>query len=204
MKKVITTLFLVLGICTGKASAQPFIGGSFRLTGGVNQSVSNVTLTIAPTFGWYLGERWAVGFRPTFGVGMSNFNYLNEFFSLGITPYARFRMLTFNRFGLWAETDPDISYRRNKYTLTENATTTIKEVSSLEYGVKLLPVLTYQLTPRISLESRLNLFSLYMTGTRQIQTGEAYQNSFSYGLQATTQDVIDALENLSIGFLYKF
>ena len=197
-------------LCAGKASAQHFIGGSFSLTGSVTQSTSNVTvstpvsLSIAPTFGLYLGERWAAGIRPTVRFGMSNANYQNKSFFLGLTPYARFRMLTFNRFGLWAEADPGISYQHNKYTLTEIGVTNTKEISSLEYGIQLLPVLTYQLTPRISLESRLNLFSLYLTGTHQVQSGGDYNDSFSYGLRATTQDVIDTLENLSIGFLYKF
>ena len=69
----------------------------------------------------------------------------------------------------------------------------------------LLPVLTYQLNRHISLETRLNLFSLYLKGMdSENSTSGIRQHSFSGGLYATTKDSVGTLGEITIGFLYKF
>ena len=200
VKGVLIGLAASLLLCSGNASAQDYIGGSFSFTGGFTSTTSSSTtqsgyhssINVAPDLGWFIGDKWAVGIRPAIGFGV---NSDNKTFSLGIDPYARYQLLAYNRFGLWAEAES-----RFNYSQTKGENTDIRNTS---YGVYLLPVLTYQLNSHISLESRLNLFSLSLLGSHAVSNGNE-RNAFNYGLTATTKDVTDTLGDISIGFLYKF
>ncbi len=197
-----------LSFCTGNASAQDFIGGSFSLQGSVagsNGSSTNATVfNVAPDLGWFLGEKWAVGIRPRIGYGRSTAGseVENTAFSLGINPYARYQLLTYNRFGLWAEADPQISFTNNK-SLTGRGEV-ISTTRSTTWGVAALPVLTYQLNRHIALETRLNLFSFSMMSNHTFHNDKDFEHSFTCGLSASTKDVMNTLGDISIGFLYKF
>ena len=204
---LVTSLFL----CSGNASAQHYIGGSFSFGSSSvrnNHSATNWTATtslgVAPDLGWFIGDRWAVGIRPSVGFNSSinSDNVQSKSFSLGINPYARYQLLAHNRFGLWAEADPAITFTQNKGQTREGVWTS--NTRSTAYGVDVLPVLTYQLNRRISLETRLHLFSLYLNGLYNESSDGYHQHSFSGGLRASTKDVMDTLGNISIGFLYKF
>lgn len=214
MKKIITFLFLAFAI-SRVSFAQHYIGGSFSLSGTTSQTTlsgtrhsSSTSFTVSPDFGWFFGERWAVGFRSSVGFGSSASSRGDKTssFSLGIEPYARYRMLDFHRFGLWAEAGPTFRYQRTRgqYPDAESGSAEQRKSHLSMYGVQLLPVLTYQLSQRISLESRLDLFSFFLTGVHSFGSDGSIQDSYSYGLKATTQDVMDTLDDISIGFIYRF
>ena len=196
---ILLGLVASLLLCSGNASAQDYIGGSFSFTGGSSKAMdsattltgSHLSINVAPDLGWFIGDKWAVGIRPTIGFGVNS----GKTISLGINPYARYQLLAYNRFGLWGEAESRLNYSQTKGENTDIRNTT--------YGVCLLPVLTYQLNSHISLESRLNLFSLSLLGSHADANGYEH-NTINYGLTATTKDVTGALENISIGFLYKF
>ena len=197
--------------CTLNASAQSYIGGSFSLgssADGRNQTTTTWTRStsfrVAPDLGWFIGDRWAVGIRPSVGFSgsINGDDVQSRSFSLGINPYARYQLLAHNRFGLWAEADPALTFTQTKGQTREGTFTSSSR--STTYGVEVLPVLTYQLNRHISLESRLNLFSLYLRGVDNENSNGYHQHSFSGGLRATTKDIMDTLGDISIGFLYKF
>lgn len=82
-------------LCSVSASAQSYIGGSFSLgSSSVGRSQTATTWTrsssfrVAPDLGWFIGDRWAVGIRPS--VGFSNSinsdDAQSRSFSLGINP----------------------------------------------------------------------------------------------------------------------
>ena len=204
-KGIILGLVALLLFCTGKASAQDFIGGSFSFDVDANTffasetlgRTSHSTINVAPDLGWFVGDKWAVGIRPAVGFGLNTVpeNDRIRTFSLEIVPYARYRLLAYNRLGFWAEADPRLYYSQNKGETTDVRTTI--------YGASLLPVLTYQLNSHISLESRLNLLSLSLSGWHIDNNGNE-TDVFLYGLAASTNDVMDTLGAISIGFLYKF
>ena len=204
-KGIILGLVALLLFCTGKASAQDFIGGSFsfdvnayKTTASATSGTStHSTINVAPDLGWFVGDKWAVGIRPAIGFGLNTGpeNDRIRTFSLEIIPYARYRLLAYNRFGFWAEVDPRLYYSQSNGETTDVRTTI--------YGASLLPVLTYQLNSHISLESRLNLLSLSLLGCHLVSNGNE-TDLFNYGLGASTKDVMDTLGAISIGFLYTF
>lgn len=208
-KGILLGIIVLFFFCSGEASAQKYVGGALGLNGTTykDNPASSTSFSLSPDFGWSVSERWAVGFRPSarFGVSSSSGNQ-SKYYSLGINPYARYRMLAWHDFGLWAEADPGLSFRHD-WALTQGNEMTApqtRERRSLDYAVRLLPVLTYQLNSHISLETRLNLFSLALTGRHVCQSDWADSDAFSYSLQATTQDVTDTWDSISIGFLYHF
>jgi hypothetical protein len=111
-------------------------------------------------------------------------------------------VLGHHRFGLWAEANPELGFTQNRTSTREGVL--VSKSLLTRYGVEFVPVLTYQLNRRISLESRLNLFSLALMGSRSVYSDGQVNYSFSGGLSATTQDLIDTLSDITIGFLYKF
>jgi hypothetical protein len=142
------------------ASAQSYIGGSFSLgnsTVGRNQTATTWTRStsfrLAPDLGWFIGDRWAVGIRPSVGFSstINSDDVQSKSFSLGINPYARYRLLAHHRFGLWAEADPKISFEQVKSQARGGGWPS--KSHSTFYDMDILPVLTYQLSRHISLES---------------------------------------------------
>ena len=214
---IIQHFFLKTGILASlvffslSASAQSYIGGSFRFNANSSGSNASTTLSsgglsinVAPDLGWFIGERWAVGVRPWIGFShatASNGNQARSFI-LGVTPYARYQVLGHRRFGLWAEADPELGFTQNKTSTREGVL--VSKSLFTRYGVEFVPVLTYQLNRSISLESRLNLVSLAMMGSRSVYSDGQVNYSFSGGLSATTQDLMGSLGDITIGFLYKF
>ena len=210
IRKLICTILALLFLSGNMVFAQRYnIGGSFSLSGGINQTSSTdeltnrVTLSVSPDFGWNLVECWAVGVRPSFGFSQASYSQSRvRVTSLGINPYARYRMLEFKHFGLWAEADSELNRNWNQHSIERGTWST--ESRSFSYSIRLLPVLAYQFNRHVSLESRLNLFSVALSGEHVRYSPDKASNSFSYGFQATTDDIFGPLEKLSIGFLYHF
>ena len=75
------------------ATAQNYIGGSFSISNTNTPGSSSgdrqnhFRFNVAPDFGRELGDRWAVGIRPTFGFSRSALpNQANHAFSFGVNP----------------------------------------------------------------------------------------------------------------------
>ena len=217
MKCRFFSLDIILGIvaaflfCSISASAQSYIGGSFRFnlistssSGSAALSSSGTSLNVAPDLGWSIGDKWAVGIRPWVGFSSTTASDGNQsrYISVGINPYARYQLLGHRRFGLWAEADPELGFTQNRSETQDHVWKS--SLHSTKYGVELVPVLTYQLNRHISLENRLHLFSLSLMGSHSVSSDGRDQYSFSGGLSATTKDIMDTLGDISIGFLYKF
>lgn len=201
-------------LCSSNASAQSYVGGSFNFRGSSSnstQTIQTFTFQVAPDFGWFIGDRWAVGIRPRVSfspsssvINIQDGNPETKSFSLslGINPYARYRLLALHRFGLWVEADPELAFSQNRRKVQDGEWTSTSR--STTYSLGFVPVLTYQLNNHISLESGLNLFSFRLQGTHDVSGNDDVRNSFSWGLQATTKNVMASLADISIGFLYKF
>ena len=205
---ILLGLVVSLFLCSGNASAQDYIGGSVSFAGSTNQASSSGparthSISIAPDLGWYFGDNWAFGLRPKVGFNDSGSNNDNRTrgLSLGFNPYARYKMFVFDRFGLWAEASPEVGFQKNWYRL-DGAWASDSRI--VRFDIRLVPVLTYDLNDHISLESRLNLFSLAMVGSHTTRKDGSAYDTLSYGLSASTKDVTGTLEDISIGFLYKF
>ena len=205
---------LVLGLavslffCSTNASAQDYIGGSISFSNTTinlstaGTSTNTFSFSIAPDLGWELGEKWAVGIRPTLGFSRSGDGSLRtQKLSLGVNPYARYKVLAINRFGLLAEGNTALSFIQ---TSTGNGEEYSRKSKTTNYGIRILPVLTYQIGNHVSLETRLNIFSLSMFGYHNDDYDNPTNDSFACSLGASSEDIFGSLGDITVGFLYHF
>lgn len=212
MKKVLFELILtsVLSLTGLVANAQkPYVGGSFNLSAS-DSHLSNsgsfqnhFNVCVAPDFGWKFKENLAAGFRPTFGFlrMTSHGNQETRSTSVGLNPYIRYRVLDYHRFGLWAEADASVNFKQ-EWSLYDK--TTVSKTRTYSQGLQALPVLTYQLTKHISLETRLNICSFGLTSSHAEYNDNSSSSSVSFGLNATSEDILGDLGDITVGFLYFF
>ena len=212
MKKVLFELILtsLLSLTGLVANAQkPYVGGSFNLSAS-DSHLSNsgsfqnhFNLSVAPDFGWKFKENLAAGFRPTFGFlrMTSHGNQETRSTSVGLNPYIRYRVLDYHRFGLWAEADANVNFKQ-EWSLYDK--TTVSKSRTVSQGLQALPVLTYQLTKHISLETRLNICSFGLTSSHAEYNDNSSSSSVSFGLNATSEDILGSLGDITVGFLYFF
>ncbi|MBO6083171.1 MAG: hypothetical protein J6P46_09160 [Bacteroidales bacterium] len=129
-------------------------------------------------------------------------------FSFGVNPYARYQLLTVKRFGLWAEASPYLNYSLSRSKAEGVGGSYSSESRSLNYGIQILPVLTYHLSSHISLEAQLDIFSVALNGTHSTSisptTTTQTSDYLSCGLSATSKSILSSLGDISIGFLYHF
>ena len=212
MKKVFYELILtsILSLsCLVANAQQTYVGGSFNLSASNSHASNTGTLqshfnfSVAPDFGWKFKENLAAGFRPTFGfLSMkTGSDQETRTTSVGLNPYVRYRVVEFHRFGLWAEADAHVSFRQ-EWNLYDR--TTVSKTRTYSQGIDILPVLTYQLTNHISLETRLNICSFGLTSSHADSYDNSDLNSVSFGLNATSKDILGDLSDITIGFLYFF
>lgn len=203
MKRFIPILLVLVALsCCRTLSARSYLGGSFSFAGNWNKDqggnlVNSLSLSLSPEIGWFVGERWTVGFKPTVALSATSSND-SRIVLLGVSPYARYRFLELKKFGLWAEGNLNFRYSGSKNDSRVGN-------YSLIYGLDVRPLLTYDLTEHVILYCAVNLLSLSLHGssTYYAETSNWF-NSFSFGFSGKTDNVIDPLSTVSIGFLYRF
>lgn len=203
MKRFIPILLVLVALsCCRTLSARSYLGGSFSFAGNWNKDqggnlVNSLSLSLSPEIGWFVGERWTVGFKPTVALSATSSND-SRIVLLGVSPYARYRFLELKKFGLWAEGNLNFRYSGSRYDSGAGN-------YSLVYGIDVRPLLTYDLTEHVILYCAVNLLSLSLHGssTYYAETSNWF-NSFSFGFSGKTDNVVDHLSTVSIGFLYRF
>ena len=197
-KKIfVAVLFLTLLCCGGKTSAQGFIGGSFGISTSRSGGTS-ASLTVAPNFGWYLTDKWAVGIMPSLGfTANTSLSYRN--LRLGATPYAMYRLVDYERLGLWLEGTADMSYLRNWFKKAGPVN------HSISYGVHVIPAFTFELDSHLVMMASFNMLSLGAHGvsTYNSESG-TWNTSTNFGLSASDMDLASILSDISLGFLFRF
>lgn len=203
MKRFIPILLVLVALsCCRTLSARSYLGGSFSFAGNWNKDqggnlVNSLSLSLSPEIGWFVGERWTVGFKPTVALSATSSND-SRIVLLGVSPYARYRFLELKKFGLWAEGNLNFRYSGSKNDSRVGN-------YSLIYGLDVRPLLTYDLTEHVILYCAVNLLSLSLHGSSTYYAESSnWFNSFSFGFSGKTDNVVDHLSTVSIGFLYRF
>lgn len=213
-----------------------FYGGkiafdTFRTTysiGGSSLSQRTNTFGISPKFGIMLNDKMLVGLAlwyntqaegvPSFALSIKELEeYLKDVQnpktstnSFTIAPHFRYKCLTlWNRVGIWAEAKPFFAVEWVKSTVFTNT------VRMYQYGVRVGPVVTVNITPKFAVETAFDLLAVGWSGTSFNQNLEydydgahkilpvKYQDSgfsASYGFNVNT--LANAI--ISIGIIKKF
>lgn len=209
MKRIIriAAVFMFLALLSVRLDAQDYIGGSasFGISSlGGHHGDKTVSAALSPDFGWFAAEDFLIGFRPSVSFSRQNQSE-HTTFGMGLAPYFRYRLLDYKRLGIWAEGVASLGFYNDWYHSKKNH-------STINYELRLLPVLTFSLNSHLLLESRVNLCSFGLTGsaTRAADWDDKgyrysdWDRSASFGMSASTKDFIYALGDISIGFIYLF
>ncbi len=218
MKKILLSMALMAFI--GSANAQLWFGGgiSFSHDGGAvktdkidHKTDGTSTISFAPMAGFDLSEKLSVGGKLNFRTSTNKFysydaddkETVSKLISntVGVTPFARYRFVEFNKFGLLAEAGLPISFASTK---NDNGSQTTKGDPNTSIGLYVTPMLTYSLNDNFQLECGLNFLSLNVnhsvTKDRDDNKNKTISNSFDFGVDTRN---VATVGWLTIGFIYK-
>ncbi len=211
MKRIIIAAVTFV-VCSFGAQAQYFVGGQFGFsTTGGSEKTGNITVdkpkttyfNFSPKAGKFLSEKIAVGVAlnvmnqrvKTTAGGNTRTDKTSGF---GIAPFARYYFLQMNKFGIFAEGEIGLSYRKSELP----SVAPDEERKATTFGINVAPVMYYNLSEKFTLEASVRLFNLgYNTTTEKDQdNNKEITNSFGFGAGL---DGLVNTGNISIGAIYK-
>ena len=206
MYKKVFLMILAAVFTANVVSAQLFVGGSlgFDFMGGKNIVGSNKTdmpstfaFQIAPRVGYYLNDDFAIGLE----VGLTTSTQTTPRVNLddikrsttgwNVRAFARYNLLGTERLSLLLEGGIAIGGIKSKTTIGA-ITTDSNPISFFNIGV--LPVLSYSLSDRLSLEASADLLRLGFSSVTETNAGNSNLkdrvNLFGFGVN-TSNLIID-------------
>jgi hypothetical protein len=220
MKKLFITIALALATAVA-CNAQYFVGGSLGLSThsskteidgyGTVKSPSTFGFSITPKVGYYLNPKVAVGLSASFGYSDSTIYTTTpktevKTYSWSVSPFARYSFLQFGKFSVLAEATVGI----NGSSLKTKETSTVDGISTFGYGVNVAPILSYDISKKFSLETKLNFLALGFNYTKtktpaEISATGTEQNvkesDFGFGVNSNN---LVTVGDITIGAIYKF
>ena len=200
---IIMSGFLISLLSVETSAADRYVGGS--VSAGVATTFGGVransfSLMLSPEYGYCLGDKWMAGVRLSLGVaagdGEKSVSYGNgiietqatstaSLFTIGVNPYARYRCFGWNSLSIWAEGNLNLS---DIFAAGGSANTFIA-------GISVKPVVTYDISPKVSLCSGLDLFSIGYSFFDV--SGSTYSTAY-LGIDSSLN-----LGGITIGLIYK-
>ena len=225
MKKVILAV-VVMVATVSMSSAQVFVGGGLGLdyiggktsSGGTSYDLgTGFAFSFTPKVGFFLNEDFAFGFElgilsatlkePSYGSD-SQEKYGLTGWNAGT--FARYRLAGVDRFSLLLEGSLGVGGLKTKYTY---GSTTTEGDPTFIFNIGVLPVLSYSITERLSVEASCNFlrlgFQSYTTKDADDSSEKTTLNTFGLGVNSSTIGIDDygdiSLSNyLNVGIIFKF
>jgi len=190
MKKLFVIASLLFAGIT--VNAQWYMGGQFDISAGQvtndngDKRTSEIGIGVYADIGKKLTDVWDFGmfYGGTVDVYKNHIsNTSTESAHWLISPYVRYSFFQIGKVELLA-----------RGSLTLEGTKTYNEI-----GLRLAPVIAYNLNNHIALQANLNMFGCGLT-YHKVKNGNA---NTSLNLKGNSNDVVN-IGNLRIGFIYKF
>ncbi|MBQ0077216.1 MAG: hypothetical protein KBS55_01080 [Bacteroidales bacterium] len=213
MKKLF--IIFAAALLSISANAQLFVGGRVSLdVNGNNQTTasstnnySSLAFNLAPEVGYFISDKLAVGGFISISTGsMSNsvkYTAMEELngednitnFGWSLAPYVKYKFWGAGKFGIWGLADVHIGT-----SSTKKKGSSVKQAPTVNYGIEILPVLTYSLNEHFVLDAYINCVSLNYNGSCQAdKKNDINSSSSSFDLGATTTGAA-----VSVGVHYFF
>jgi opacity protein-like surface antigen len=192
-------------------NAQFFVEGNlgFALSshktdnGGTTQKSTDNSLYLAPGFGTFLSEQFALGLSldltfsgHTYGP---NPDSKTKSASIGASPFVRYYAMRWNKLAVFGQ--GNIGFAFSNSSVTTNGTKTEGPKDS-NYYLSIFPGLSYDITDKLQLQTSLNFlrFGYVYAVSKDGSTKDT--NSNFYG--GATLDNIVSINAITIGAIYKF
>ena len=224
MKRVIIIFIVLLATTAAAANAQFFVegsvgasywGGTYSFDGTDKDNISSHSLTVSPLAGYCLNEKLALGvsaslIRKTesyFSVFPNGDVVLGKSKSSGwsLDVLGRYKLSGWKKFSFLVESSVYMS--KLAYEDKSESTTTRNETRS-SIGVKVLPLISNDLSGRFSIVASSDFLSLnlyysdiyYMDRERDAEIKTGYWH-FEFAGQSA---IVNSLSNIKIGVIYHF
>lgn len=218
MKKVIIS-FVVLVAAVLSTNAQIFVGGGVGVDFGGGKSTSGGTsvdlpkslaFSFTPKVGFYLNDDFAVGLE----VGLLSMTQKRTLYSgderkdnttgWAVGAFARYNLIGGDKLSLLLE--GSIAYGGMKDKTTVGSTTTNGDPVST-FGIGVLPVLSYSLTEKLSIEASCDFLRLGFLSITEKDSGNSNdkvtENYFGFGVNPIGFNILDIDETLGISNMFK-
>ena len=214
MKKVYLAMIFA-AMTAVSAQAQYFAGGMLGVDYSDSKNTygttsynrpSSLSFELSPMLGYYLSDNLGAGVMINIGMSTENDRADNPTkdtsFEWGFGPFLRYTVLSRGDFSILMQGGMGIFGSSSKYVY---GTTTNKGPSSFGFDIGVMPLLSYSLTERISLEVSSNLARFgFNVQTEKTGAGESQQKytetSFGFGV-----DSYDFFRSpYQIGMIFKF
>lgn len=230
MRKFLFTIAFAIA-SVAAANSQVFIGGGLgfnwkggeeKQTGGDaefnNQKTpSEIGFSINPKVGYFFNDRFLLGVELGFGYSQGkkygtdgNSNYKEDTMSWEVAPYVRCAVWQHRRFGVWINSSV---YAYGSRVEPDPIGTNIDDiVKGREYGagVRFTPVLTYDVSRHIQLETSLNFCGLGYSFTKKTEQAIGANETrpettkISHSVDYWSSDRLFQIGAIQVGFLYRF
>ncbi|MCQ2154843.1 MAG: hypothetical protein MJY55_03395 [Bacteroidales bacterium] len=193
MKKLF--ILVAAALLSISANAQWYVGGIVDMDIQGNKTVLDKTnttkttsfsFTFAPEVGYYLSDKLAVGaslsLSPRSSQGESSFRW-------SISPYVRYKFWGINKFGICGQA----------YAFVGTSSSS-DPYPTVNYGVNILPVLTYALNEHFTLDAYIDCAGIGYNGSCTNNKDTGIKNTTNqFGFTVASQGQL-----VGIGFHYNF
>lgn len=222
MKKLLITIVLIAAAAMSGsvgiyAQSRMFVGGQMSISSSSSyyhggDKHSTTAFSIRPEFGRVMNDdRWILGVACGYSYGhMNGINDtgmddegssggpISDNNSIGLHPFAMFRVFKVSSAALWIDGDIGYDYACNKGSAPGGN----NHQEAFVIGTRFRPVISWQVSDHFSFYSELGFLSLGYTYSDYLSNGVGRSNSsFSVGID--TYSFLD-LSDISIGFRYWF
>ena len=227
--KNIIFVFAIMFLTATSGYAQFFIEGSVsanfseKENDGTTDKSSISYFGISPKAGYWLNDRWAIGAGLSYSRLAEEYSYtvITEYVNERLTPmlefsvFSRYQLLRNGKWAVLAECSFDVGRETSE---TKNESVTGAKESMTTFGINVFPLITYDLTDRISLVAGCDFMKVgFASKTLKIEYPEMDNdnntiigngnkikettNRFYFGAGST---VFNSLADISVGFIYNF
>jgi outer membrane protein len=202
VKNIIITAALIVATAWN-ANAQLFIGGGIGIdyaggktkTGGTATDLAKTfIIDFSPRVGYWLTDKFAVGLQPGIYSATRKFpenNSKTTYIGWSTNAFARYKAITLDKFALLLEGATGTESTVQK---TTTGNTTVKSDPHFFFNMGILPVLSYSITDRLSVQASSDILRLsFVHAFSKIDaTGEStHTNVFGFGVN-TARNYFDA------------
>jgi len=216
MKKLFYVLTFAF-VSTLALNAQYFIGGGFSFnTSGGNTEYQDATtdktktssFNFYPMGGYILSDDIYIGVALNLGTSKSTTpttpdETVTSSMSFGLTPFARYYALRFNKFAIFGQGQLGLSFSSSK---TKVGGTTTDGPKTTTIGLNIFPGLSYDASEKIQLYTSINVLNFgfnYSVEKEEIGDDTMYDRTTSFGFGANLNNIV-TLGNITVGAIYKF
>lgn len=220
MKKIL--LLLAVAIIGTAANAQLFVGGSFGIdksyvdikSGSItSDDGSALVFQIVPKVGYYLNEDFAIGvssgiiksivYTPEYGWGYPEQEKVETLSIWAYSVFARYNLVRYERFSLLLNSELGGGKITSK---TKIGSTTTEDNPTSIFAFAVMPILSFDITERFSLEMSSDFLRLGFTSYTETDLDDKdynkTTNNFGLGVNAFNNQLQTPLVNL--GIIVKF